>query len=230
MCLENGLVIGSTVFQYKNIHKLTWISPDGRTRNQIDHIAVNHKWRGSMIDVKSLRGADVASDHLPVLCKIRLKLKRVQRRQGEQLFDSGRLRDASVKGQFTIELKNRFQILEDNPVDDVNELCTKIEKVITDTSEEVLGHKKRERKEWISENTWKLVDERKATKQCMLTGSEEDRADAAELYREKDKAVKRGARHDKRDFMDNLATEAQEAAEKGDSRTVYRVTKTMTGG
>ena len=32
------------------------------------------------------------------------------------------------------------------------------------------------------------------------------------------------------DFMDNLATEAQEAAEKGDTRTVYRITKTLTGG
>ena len=64
----------------------------------------------------------------------------------------------------------------------------------------------------------------------MITGIEEDRADAAVIYKEKDQAVKRGARQDKRDFVDKLATEAQEAAEKGDSRTVYRITKTLTGG
>ena len=88
-----------------------------------------------------------------------------------------------MKGQFTLELKNRFQILEDTPADDINQLCTKIEKVFTETNQEVFGHKKKERKEWISESTWKLVDERTATKQCMLTGNEDDRADAAELYK-----------------------------------------------
>ena len=108
LCLENGLVIGGTIFQHKSIHKLTWISPDGRTRNQIDHIAINQKWRGSMMDVKTLRGADVGSDHSPVLCKIRLKLKRIQKRKTVQLFDSGRLRDAAIKGQFFLELTNRF--------------------------------------------------------------------------------------------------------------------------
>ena len=179
LCMENGMVIGGTVFQHKDIHKLTWISPDGRTRNQIDHIAINQKWRGSMTDVRALRGADVGSDHLPVLCKIRLKLKRVQKQQGAQLFDSSRLRDATVKSQFTLELKNRFQILEDTPADDINQLCSKIEKVFTDTSEEILGHRKKERKEWISEGTWKLIEERTATKQLMITGIEEDRADAA---------------------------------------------------
>ena len=42
-CLENGLRIGGTIFQHKTIHKLTWTSPDGRNRNQIDHIAINWK-------------------------------------------------------------------------------------------------------------------------------------------------------------------------------------------
>ena len=38
----------------------------------------------------------------------------------------------------------------------------------------------------------------------MITGIEEDRADAAVIYKEKDQAVKRGARQDKRDFVDKL--------------------------
>lgn len=44
-CLENDCVIGGTIFPHKNIHKLTWNSPDGQTINQIDHIAINGKWR-----------------------------------------------------------------------------------------------------------------------------------------------------------------------------------------
>ena len=34
-CMNNNLVIGGTIFSHKNIHKLAWQSPDGRTNNQI---------------------------------------------------------------------------------------------------------------------------------------------------------------------------------------------------
>jgi len=42
-CLNNDYVIGDTIFAHRDIHKLTWKSPDGRTSNQIDHIIINGK-------------------------------------------------------------------------------------------------------------------------------------------------------------------------------------------
>ena len=35
-CSHNDLVIEGTTFSHKDIHKTTWVSPDMRTRNQID--------------------------------------------------------------------------------------------------------------------------------------------------------------------------------------------------
>ncbi|KAM9354321.1 uncharacterized protein KZ484_012474 isoform 1-T2 [Pholidichthys leucotaenia] len=230
MCLENGLVIGGTIFSHKTIHKLTWVSPDGRTRNQIDHIAINQKWRGSATDVRALRGADAGSDHHLILCKLQLKLKRTNKKTSEQLFDSSRLKDPIVKTQFVLELSNRFQVLEDAPAGDINTLSNAVQKLFLDTSKEVLGHRKRERKEWISENTWQLIEERRATKQRMLGGNTEEREAAAEAYRQKNNDVKKSVRKDKREYADSLAQEAQSAAERGDTRTVYKITKTLTGG
>ncbi|XP_056017322.1 craniofacial development protein 2-like [Ostrea edulis] len=61
-CGVNDLIIGGTLFQHKDIHKITWNSPNGRDKNQIDHL-INGRWKNSLSDVRVMRGADCASDH-----------------------------------------------------------------------------------------------------------------------------------------------------------------------
>ena len=79
ICALNDLVIGGTLFPHPLIHKLTWNSPNGRDKNQIDHILINGKWR-SLIDVKVRRGADVGSDHHLVTAQLKVKLRSAGRK------------------------------------------------------------------------------------------------------------------------------------------------------
>ena len=63
----NGLVIGGSLFPHKKIQKATWVSPDHRTENQIDHLCISSTFRRSLMDVRAKRGADVGYDHNLVL-------------------------------------------------------------------------------------------------------------------------------------------------------------------
>jgi hypothetical protein len=61
------MTIASTYFEHKNIHKVPWVSPDGRAFNQIDHILIDTRHGTDIMDCRPHRGANIDSDHCLVL-------------------------------------------------------------------------------------------------------------------------------------------------------------------
>ena len=76
-CRRNDMAITSTMYPHPEIYKYTWTSPDQRTRNQIDHLAVCGKFRRSIINTRCYRGADIGSDHNLGVGTLCLKLCKV---------------------------------------------------------------------------------------------------------------------------------------------------------
>jgi hypothetical protein len=100
---------------------LTWISPNGRDKNQIDHIIINGKWRRSLQDVRAMRGENVTSDHHLVVANIKLKLKKSSTHVNvKRKFDVGELQNPKIQQEFNLEIKNRFQLLENLITEDTD--------------------------------------------------------------------------------------------------------------
>ena len=232
-CALNDLVIGGTLFKHRDIHKLTWISPNGHDCNQIDHIIVNGRYKRSLLDTRAMRGADANSDHHLVLARLKLKLCRVkrERKDGRKLYDTMKLRDQQIKEQFRIEVRNRFEALANNE-DDSNEDdsiehgWSQFKKVYSESAEAVLGERRRIKSDWISAETYRRMEERRQIKEQLgRVRSERLKEQKRGEYRRKDKEVKTSARADKRRMVDNIAEEAENAARGNKIGDLYRLTK-----
>lgn len=229
MCTTNSLVIGGTLFPHKRIHKVTWISSDHVTENQIDHITISRKWRGSLLDVRNKRGADIASDHHLVIATLQMKVAAIRKNKSSSRvkFDINKLKDPGVAKKYTETLESAMPSYITSP----EYSWTKLEHLLVDTAVQSIGFKEKGRKEWMSEETWKLVEERKAAKsEINASKTRLARMTSQEKHSNLDRAVKKSARRDKRRWAENIAKDAQKAAETNRSRDLYgairRLTKT----
>ena len=112
-CLMNGILIGGSLFQHKDIHKQTWISSDGLVSYEIDYLRTNKNFRSFLRDVPVYRGADINSDHYLCVAKIQLKLKRVLKQLGKKGPSINKLHNGLIRSTFNMNLANSFQTLQD---------------------------------------------------------------------------------------------------------------------
>ncbi|KAK7103279.1 hypothetical protein V1264_018211 [Littorina saxatilis] len=103
-------------------------------------------------------------------------------------------------------------------------------KMWKDTCEEVVGKKKSQHKEWISADTIQKIEDRKKKKKARNESrTRAGKAKAQEEYTAAEKEVKKGIKKDKKDYIDNLAKEAEEAAGQGNLKDLYMTTKKLAG-
>ncbi|CAG2254859.1 unnamed protein product [Mytilus edulis] len=210
-CAVNSLVIGGTLFPHKTATK----------------------WRSSLQDVRNKRGADIASDHHLIIAKIQLKLLSTKKAKSRRKkFNVDLFKDPKVVQDYHILLQNKFGVLE-NLHDEETSINTAWEMTrdsIVQACEETVGYLQQNRKQWMSENTWKIVNERRQVKEKVLTAiTRQQKKQTQEQYSNKDTEVKKSCKQDKRNFVEQLAKEADAACSKGGTKTLYNITKQLSG-
>ncbi|KAK1786645.1 hypothetical protein P4O66_003083 [Electrophorus voltai] len=140
-----------------------------------------------------------------------------------------KLKEPAAVQQFQLELRNRFELLQD--AGDIDEYWMAFKQAVKETVKETVGRRHGTKKErWIRDPTWSLIDERKIAKcRCEQAKADPDKETTAEQYQQLDRAVKRSCKSDKKEWLECKGAEVHGAASKNDNKMLYRIVRELTG-
>lgn len=230
LCGLNEFKIGGTLFPHKYEHKVTWVSPVSRTQNQIDHICISSKWSNTLCDVRNKRGADIGSDHHLLVGSLRIKFTNVPKTENcpRVKYKIAKLKSTEQHAAFCQALRSK--IAENDPNMNIQQSWQKFKNAVNETCAERLGRANNTREDFISPQTWALIDRRaKLKNEINSLKVINERKAAQNRYNQLDKRVRREIRDDKKEQMNTLANQAEAAAATHNMKELYSITKRIAG-
>eukprot|EP00794_Sanderia_malayensis_P018471 gene18471-20322_t len=131
------------------------------------------RFRNAIKQSKAYPGADSGSDHNPVICKLKVKLrKRKQSKTDAKLRYAALKNDLTLKERYAVEVKNRFEVLQQ----DGETQWESLKKALVKTAQELLPkQKKSQRKKWMTDEILELIKKRQKISKGSVEYKEADR-------------------------------------------------------
>ncbi|XP_008181820.1 uncharacterized protein LOC103309055 [Acyrthosiphon pisum] len=226
----NGLVVKSTMFPHKNIYKGTWMSPDGRYVNQIDHILVSTRFKNCIQDIRTMRGADGDSDHYLVKGKMKVKIKKVTRNKGIVVdkYDTAKLNNMNTGERFKYQMYEKIRRIDTGINDSIDAKWKKIKDTIKVVAESEIGKIKSVRKPWFNDVCEDALYRRKEARNQWL--NDQHNREKEIVYKECQKSASRVFRNEKRKYTQNLLEEAEVDSRMNRARQLYQKINSIRGG
>jgi hypothetical protein len=169
LAARNHMIIKSTSFEHKVIHKGTWMCPGTDVVNQIYHVIINKRHASSIMDVLSCRGPNCNSDRFLVKVTLRERLSNALKNQGRRRrrWNTDKLKhkeDLNLHQQKTNEKLEHI-----DEIQDVQTEWNKIKNVTVEVAMESLDEKKGKRnEEWFDEECRMAIQEKNNMRIVML--------------------------------------------------------------
>ena len=159
-CTANCQVITNTCFKEHPRRLWTWKSPGGDTKNQIDYVTINKRFRSAVLHSKTYPSADCGSDHVPVICKLKVRLKRRKLKNplSTPKLQYGKLQEDEVcRQEYAVSVKNKLAALENIGESKWNAF----KEALVSTAKEVIPKKEKNvKRKWITNEILGLMKER----------------------------------------------------------------------
>uniref|UniRef100_A0A8D8UNP4 Craniofacial development protein 2 n=1 Tax=Cacopsylla melanoneura TaxID=428564 RepID=A0A8D8UNP4_9HEMI len=220
-CEEHKLCIMNTFFKLPKRRLYTWISPADSPqhpiRNQIDYITINQRYKNAITSVKTLPGADVPSNHVLLVCEMKLKFKKLKESKMNK----------KICGEKIIQMKEELQpILEGKCVEyhseskdlSIDEKWNNFKEMIHENLLKNISKSVIKNKPWITDEILKLMDTRRSFKH-----------QNQQKYKEINKEIKELIRKAKQDWLEGECKEVEEFERKHDSFNLYKKIKELSG-
>lgn len=168
-CEEKDFIVSNTWFQLPPRRLYTWRAPGDRPnhiiRNQIDYILINKRFRNCIKRVAAYPGADIGSDHNPLIANIKLRLSKIKKTANNKSMDTRELmRDEHLKATYSRHINENLRKIEQGH-QDIEGTCEKIKTAINEANAEVANKIKRTNKnEWMTNEILDLMEQRRLYK------------------------------------------------------------------
>lgn len=213
--MEEQFIVTNTFFKLPPRRLYTWKSPqdtpDHITRNQIDYIMVNKRFRNSITSVKTHPGADIKSDHNLLLGTIKLKLKKIQQTKTKK-HDIRQLKNECIKQSAQQYMKEHLSTK--GEISNTEEELGKLHTITQDILDKYLKPTREKKKEWMSEEILDMMEDRRKVKNNDIA-----------TYKRIDKEIKNAIRNAKNDWLTERCTEIQILQQKHDSFNLHKKVK-----
>jgi hypothetical protein len=165
------MVTGRTLLSHKEIHKGTWKASDRQIINQIDHIFIDARHKYNLMDMRSLRGANIDSDHFLVLSKLCATISNCKKecRIKIKKYNIEKLKDDDITLQYKQKLDNELSKSVVESVENTDEQWSTIKRPIIIKAKETLGVADEVRsRDWFDEECKAIREEKNKTYLQML--------------------------------------------------------------
>src|SRR2546425_789332 len=164
-CKRHKLFATNTWFQQRKSAQHTWISPDKVTKNQIDFVLVDKRFRNGIQNSKSMPGADCDSDHNPVVVKMKIRLQRVKKAKKTVKWNVNNLKKSEVRNAYRMRLDQQLQEEKIDGCMEVDEIWKRLKDGISTVAEEICGKEMQPKKQnWMNSEILHKMEERRKYK------------------------------------------------------------------
>ena len=126
---------------------------------------INERFKNAVTNVKTYPGADVGSDHNPVLMQIKIKLKKMRKQKSHVKFELQQLKDQEKRQEYNVKVKNRFELLDVEEFLQVEENWQGIKSALCDSLNSTIPKRVRNKKKsWMADEILQLMELRREAK------------------------------------------------------------------